>query len=381
MTLGDIHVLHAMPVWQAGGMELALARVIRLLRERGMHHTVVAIKGAPGRAFEPACKQVHYMRAGDADVLLPYRLWRLIRRLKPSIIHAHNWGGWPEVALARLLALRPVPLIFSFHGLPDAGAMPRRRRIAFRVLSRLSTCLFTVSQAARRMLVDQVGLPPGRLSVINNGVDTDRFSPAGPFRDRRGRVIVGSVGSLTPVKNQQLLIRACAQVVRSGVDVELRIAGQGPLAAELARLGRAVGLDERFLLAGHVQDVPGFLRGLDVFALPSRTESHPNALLEAMACSLPCIASNVHGIPEILDGGRLGVLVDPGDAAGLARAIADLAGCPQRRAPMGRAAREHVCRRYSMERMVAQYAELYASVAAGPRRRRTIARLSSAREA
>jgi glycosyltransferase involved in cell wall biosynthesis len=350
-------------------MELALARVAGALAAEGMRHTVVAIKGRRTAAIEPAGVEVHYMQAGDGDLLLPCRLWRLIRRLRPNVIHAHNWGAWPDIALARMASLRPAPLIFSFHGLPDGGQMPGRRRLAFRILARVTTRLFAVSEGSRRLLVEHVGLPACRVDVINNGVDTERFAPApGGSRAPGGRTIVGTVGSLTPVKNQSVLVRACGQLARCGMDLELRIAGAGPLAGELFRLAEARGLIGRLVLAGHVQDVPAFLRGLDIFALPSRTEAHPNALLEAMACALPCVAGNVHGVPEVLDHGRLGVLVDPDDASALAGAIATLAGGAETRRKLGQAARQHVCLRYGMDRMIAEYAKLYASVAAGRNR-------------
>ena len=367
MTLNDIHVLHVVPTWEVGGMELALAQVAGVLAGEGMRHTVVAIKDAPAPGPRPGDLEVFRMRAGDLDPLLPLRLWRLIRRQRPTVIHAHNWGAWPEVALARLVALRPVPLVFSFHGLPDAGPMPRRRRIAFRVLARMTTRVFTVSQAARRMLVEHVGLPAGRIAVISNGIDTERFAPASRRRrDSAGPTIIGTVGGLTPVKNHAVLLRACGVLAQGGLDLELRIAGSGPLAGELLRLAGALGLDGRLALPGHVDDVPAFLRGLDIFALPSRTEAHPNALLEAMACGLPCVACNVDGIREVLLNGRLGILVYGADPGAMAVAIAELAVLPRRRAALGFAARQHVCQHYSVERMAAEYASLYASVAAGP---------------
>ena len=370
MKQGEIHVLHVVPTWEAGGMELALARVARAHQGRGVRHTIVAIKDAPSGAAAPHCGvEVHCIHAADGDPFLPWRLRLLLRRFRPDVIHAHNWGAWPDVAAARLLTLRPAPLVFSFHGLPDAGPMPWRRRAAYRLLAPMAARIFTVSEGSRRMLADHVHLPARRIEVIPNGVDTELFSPAAARRCSASRpLVVGSVGSLTSVKNHSALIKACGSLARAGVDLELRIAGAGPLAGELLGLGSRVGLDGRLVLAGHLQDVPGFLRGLDVFALPSRTEGHPNALLEAMACGLACAGSNVHGIPEVLQHGRLGLLVDPDDEASLAGAIARLAADPRRRGRLGRAARRHVCLHYSMERMAAEYLRLYESVAATGRK-------------
>jgi glycosyltransferase involved in cell wall biosynthesis len=349
-------------------MELALARLIPRLRERGIRHAVAALRGpADIRDRFDASVGVCCMAAPPNDPRLPLRLARLIGRLRPSVIHARNWGAWPDIALARLLVPPRVPLVFSFHGLTTTSRMPFRRRLACRMLAAMTTHLFTVSRPSRRILVEDLHLPRRRIGIIYNGVDTELFSPP-RRRRRRGRFVVGTVGSLKPVKNQSLLVRACADLAAAGTDVELRIAGDGPDRQMLADLAASTALAGRLKLAGRLDDVPAFLRRLDVFALPSDSEGHPNALMEAMACGLPCVATRVGAVGDVLDAGRAGVLVDPGDQAALAAALAALAADPARRADLGREARRRACERYSLEQMADAYASMYERLAARSRR-------------
>ena len=340
-----------------------MARVIGELGKRGMQHSIVCLKGeAAIRDRFGDVVRIHCMNAGVNDLSLPWRLRKLIREIRPTVIHARNWGAWPDVALARLLFWPPIPLVFSFHGLDRAGQMPLRRRLAFRVLAGITTRVFTVSEGAKRYLVDEVGLSASRIQVIPNGVDAKRFSP-GPPRTRGGRLVLGTVGSLTPVKNQALLIRSCAALASHGVDWELRLAGKGPWEARLRQLAAHLGVAEQVRFHGAVEEVPAFLRDLDLFALPSDTEAHPNALLEAMACGLPCVASGVGGVPEVLAKGQCGIIVAPGEQAALTHQIVRLARDGELARRLGIAARERVRREYSLERMLQAYERLYREVA------------------
>jgi len=352
------HVLHVVPGLLPGGMELALTRVVNGL-SGAMRHSVACLFGEPViRALFPAGTEIHCFHARPNEVHLPWRLRQLLNRLEPTVIHARNWGAWPDVALARLLRRRRIPLIFSFHGVENAGPMPLRRRVAFRVLPRLTTQLLAVSESSKLMLVGQYGWPSDRVLVIPNGVDTQRFCPA-PDEPGRPPLVVGAVGHLRRIKNHALLLEACALLAQRGLDVELRIAGEGPEKPNLCRQADELGFRHCLHLPGHTADVVPFLRGLHVFVLSSDSEQHPNALLEAMACGLACVATRVGSVEEVLDGGRCGRIIEPGDGEGLARALQDLAGDAGQRRDFGRAARQRACESYRLDRMIAAYRRLY----------------------
>ncbi len=354
-----IHVLHVVPGLVRGGMELAMAKVITGLSGDDMRHSIACLKEDVEIADSLPCEcDIHCFHSRPNEPQLPGRLARLIRRIRPTLIHARNWGAWPDVAVGRFLTRPIVPLVFSFHGLGKAGYMPLRRRLASRPLVRMTTHLFTVSEQTKEMLVAKWGWPDHKVGVIPNGVDTDRFRPGPPRADRQVTVI-GSVGGLRAVKNQALLVRACSRLVGNGVDFELRIAGVGPEKDSLIRLAGSLNVLDRLNLCGYVLDVPSFLRDLDLFVLSSDSEAHPNALIEAMACGVPCIATCVGGVNKVLDFGRCGRVVTRGDTKELAEAILGSIQRPQTQNALGLAGREYICDKYSMTRMLAAYRELY----------------------
>ena len=354
-----LHILHIVPQLGSGGVELALARLIANPRLADMRHSVISMRGTGGAAlFEPQV-DLHLLQSRSNELMLPFRLARLIKRIGPTLIHARNWGAWLDTVLARLLLSRNVPLIYSFHGLSDPR-QPRRRRLIQHVLARQTQLIFTVSTAARDLLSWTIGQDSDHIAVIPNGVDTHRFHPR-PRENPAGRLVVGSVGNLTPVKNQRLLVEAFAQALARGLNAELHIAGEGPLMNDLRRQGRQLGISDRLHLPGKVEDIPRFLCNLDVFALYSLSEAHPNALLEAMACARACVCTNVGGMPEVLEDGRCGLLVAQ-DAAQAGQAIARLLGEPELRQELGRRARQRVCRCYSLDQMAEAYRRMYRSL-------------------
>ncbi len=355
----SLHVLHVVPGLMAGGMELAMGQVIGRLDGEGIRHSIVCLKGEPEIGDRLGGDvEIHCMHARPNEAGLPVRLARLIRRVRPTVIHARNWGAWPDTALARLLVRPSVPLVFSFHGLGRAGYMPWRRRMASRALVRMTTELFAVSEQTRDMLVARWGWPAGRTRVISNGVDTERFAVL-PGRPDNGEANIGTVGNLRPVKNHALLIRACRRLAAAGVPVRLRIAGEGPERDKLLRLADSVGFADRLTLAGRIDDVPAFLAGLDIFVLSSDSEQHPNALIEAMASGRAAVATRVGSVESVLDGGRCGRIVEPGDEAALSAAVGELVASPTLRADLAAKARRFVCENYSLDRMADAYRELY----------------------
>lgn len=354
-----VHVLHVVPSLGVGGLQVAMARVVNALGHQGMRHSICALKGQPEirNLLDPSVK-IFCMNARPHDPTLPFRLARLIRTLNPTVIHARNWSAWPDITLARALTGFAQPLIFSFHGVDSTRPLPLLRRLAWRALASLTTHIFTVSTASKAFLAQKMGLHAGRIHIIPNGVDTEHFSPS-QHPSTATRLVIGTVGSLNPIKNQALLIRAFASLIDSGIDAELRLAGSGPLKQELLALAESLSVADRLRFSGHVQNVPEFLRDLNIFTLSSDSEAHPNALLEAMACGLPCLATDVGGVKQVLDSGACGLLAEPGNVAQFADALKKLAANPTLREKLGRSARNRVCTHYSLTGMIKSYDDLY----------------------
>ncbi len=359
-----IHILHVVPGLGPGGMELAMARVVSGLTGDNMCHSIACLKGEPEiRDRLPEATDIYCFHAKPNEPQLFFRFARLIRKIKPDIIHARNWGAWPDMALGRFLAWPLVPMIFSFHGLGEAGYMPWRRRSASKLLVHVTTHLFSVSRQSRDMLVEHWGWPEDRTEVIPNGVDTNRFFPRpGPRNDR---LVIGSVGNLRTVKNHAMILEACARLVEEGVDLEIRIAGEGDQRESLTRLSQSLGLGERLYLPGLTDDVPDFLNQLNIFVLSSDSEQHPNALNEAMACGVASIATRVGCVEDLLDDGRCGRITEPGDVDGLTAALKELASDLSHRNDLAKAGLKHVQTHYSLDVMIERYRELYVRAARG----------------
>jgi len=359
VTDGSIHVLHIVPGLLPGGMELAMAQMISGLSDPSIRHSVVCLKGEPEIADRlPPVTEIHCMHARPNELQLPWRLASLLRRLRPTAIHARNWGAWPDAILAGRLVRPRIPVILSFHGLGRAGYMPLRRRWASWCLARWAQALVTVSNQSRELMVGKWGWPEQKVEVIPNGVDTDCFRPREeiPLRDR---IVIGTVGNLRPIKNHALLVEACGLLLRAGRDVELRIAGEGEERSRLLALAASLQLSQRVTLLGRVSEVPRFLQDLDIFVLSSDSEQHPNALNEAMACGLPCVATRVGCVEELLEAGRCGSIVPPGDRDLLASAMDRFLQDRGARQEYGARARARACSAYSLHRMLDNYRALY----------------------
>ena len=200
------------------------------------------------------------------------------------------------------------------------------------------------------------GIPSDRISVVRNGLDLAAFPlRSSPPRQRR----IVSVGRLRPEKAHEVLIAAVARLRPAWPDVRLRLIGDGPREAALRQIAGEYGLLDCVEFLGHRDDVPALLREADVFALPSRSEASPNAVLEAMAAGVPVVASDVGGIPEAITPGLTGILVPPGDDEALAGALGHLFSDPLQAERLGLAARRHVEGHYSFTRMVGAFEELY----------------------
>jgi sugar transferase (PEP-CTERM/EpsH1 system associated) len=233
------------------------------------------------------------------------------------------------------------------------------------------TRYIALSRDLEDYLTCRVGVNPDRVAQIYNGVDAQRFHPAGtrqpivgcPFSDPRCW-LVGTVGRMQGVKDQTTLVKAFIRALELfpalQSDLRLVIIGDGPLRAQAQTMLEQAGLADRAWLPGQRDDVPEILRGLDCFVLPSLAEGVSNTILEAMASGLPVIATAVGGNGELIDQGRTGQLVAAADAEAMAREIAGYALDPNAaRVCRGSAGRAVVEQRFSLEAMTQRYQGLY----------------------
>lgn len=270
------------------------------------------------RGIETVCLGAR--RASDLGVL--FRLIRELKAFRPAVLqtflfHANILGrlaGW----------WAGVPVILS--GLRVAEKEKRWHLWLDRWTNGLVKCNVCVSEGVRQFAHQVGGLRADKLCVIPNGVDAERFASAipadlRPFGIPTNAWTLVTVGRLTPQKGQDDLIQAVAPLMSDHADLHLLVIGEGPERARLTQLASDLGIRDRVHLPGWQADVPGILKSSQIFVLPSRWEGMPNALLEAMASGLPCIATNVEGVGELWDSGEPEKLVTPGDVTALRIAV------------------------------------------------------------
>jgi glycosyltransferase involved in cell wall biosynthesis len=297
---------------------------------------------------------------------LAWLLARYIRTHSVDVIHCHHYSPFVYGQLAALL--RPgLRVVFTEHGrLDDRGPSPKRR-IVNPWLGRLPFRIFSVSADLRRHMIAE-GLPASRVEVVYNGIEPG-MPPTAAERARARQMIgvgddeitVGTVGRLDPVKDLPTMLTAVGTARRAGAIARLIVVGDGPERPALEACAAALGLADVVRFTGYRADVRALLPACDIYVNTSTHEGVSLTILEAMAASLPVVATDAGGNREVVADGETGVLVPPRDPAACAGALAHLAADGERRKVMGRRGRERVVRQFSIDAMLARYLEAYTS--------------------
>jgi sugar transferase (PEP-CTERM/EpsH1 system associated) len=407
MNGGRAHLVHLIHRLDTGGMENGLVNLVNRLPAARYRHTIVSLTGIGPIAKRIENPEVRIVamerRPGPLARDLP-RLWRLLRRLRPDLLHTRNVGTL-EAQIAAWLAGVPAR-VHGEHGwevhdlVGSSNALLRTRRLLRRFVHRQ----VALSEATREYLRERVGVPGKCVVPIMNGVDTERFrprpvEPAAALPQARGghrltpfgapdwpadAPVIGYVGRLADVKHPMLLLEAFELLkfdrtltgaksadnesgeVRSTSLPVLALVGNGPLAPEIRRWLADHKLADRVWLAGDRADVPELLRCFDVHALPSLAEGISNTLLEAMASGLPSVATRVGGNHELIEDEHTGLLVPSNDSAALAAGLRRYLLDPELRREHGQRARTRAVEHFGLETMVAAYDALYSSLLALP---------------
>jgi glycosyltransferase involved in cell wall biosynthesis len=292
------------------------------------------------------------------------RLALFLRRSGFQIVHTHdlyaNLLGIPSAVLARV----PV-IISSQRDLSHLGLYRTRRRVWLRRLQNLSAAVLTNANAVRDGLAAEKHIAAGKIRVIYNGVDLERFGAK--TRDRswlatnaeqeKWIVLVGNMHD--DVKGHACLIAAASGVTREFPAVRFVLAGDGEQRQNFEQQVTQLGLQDNFLFLGRCDDVPRLLAGCDIAVLPSKAEGLPNAVLEYLAAGLPTVASRVGGNAEIIQDGKTGLLVPPGDSSALSDAVLRLLRDPDFAVNLGKRGREYVILEFSFRRMIENTDRLY----------------------
>jgi glycosyltransferase involved in cell wall biosynthesis len=306
----------------------------------------------------------------EMDLAAAWRLARVVKRLAPDVIHAHDPHGVAMAALALSLGAArggPAPPIIAsrrvdFHLKGNSFSRWKYRQV---------DCFVAASEAIRQMLVAD-GVPAERTVTVHEGIDLHHVDAAPRVNVHEAfwlphhAPVVGNVAALVPHKGQRHLIEAARLVLPELPDARFVILGEGELREHLERQVHEHHLEKHVLLPGFRTDVLGCIKGFDLFVMSSVTEGLGTSLLDAMACGRAIVATRTGGIPEVVEDGVTGVLVPPRDHEAMAKAIVELLGNARLRERMGAAGRARVVERFTVERMIAETAAVYARVAGTP---------------
>ncbi len=288
------------------------------------------------------------------------QLWRLLRRERVDVLHAHKFGSNVWGALVGKAARVPV-IVAHEHSWAFEGE-PLRRFLDRHVVGRLADAVVAVSKRDERRMIDDEGMPPRVVRLIPNGIPTLGEAHADVRAELgidRGLPVVGTVTVLRPEKALDVLLEATARLRVREPRVRLLVAGDGPSRPALEALAQRLALGEAVDFLGERRDVPDVLRALDVTVICSDFEGSPLALLEYMAAGKAIVATSVGGIPGIIEDDVHGLLVPPQDAEALAHAIARLLGDEGLRARLGAAASQRQRREFDVDAVVAATEALY----------------------
>ena len=355
-----VRVLHVISDSNFGGAGRYLVTLLRAPEYAAVVDTEVACPrgSAVWKSLRDRGIKTHTLQGSEKSLdpgqFLP--LVRIARRGRFDIVHTH-------ASLIARVAARFVPgtkIVFTKHTMGGAGTTGIMAHLQMLLADRV----ICVSKAVLGELA-RSGVPRGMLDLVYNGVETGasagpagvgarapsvapRAVSRGASSQRRdvGPVIV-TIGRLEPEKGHRFLVQAMPRVLKHHPGARLWIAGDGSLRVELEALAYQLGLERHVLFLGFVEDVPELLSRADVFVLPSLSEALGISLLEAMAASLPVVASAVGGVPEVIEPGFNGLLVPPGDADKIALSLLTLCGEPDLARRLGENARRTVSGRFS----------------------------------
>ena len=310
------------------------------------------------------------------DIRTMWKLYRLLRREQPDVVHTHTAKAGFVGRWAAKLAGVPV-IVHTFHGHVFQGYFGSLKTRVFITLeqltSRITDSILTLTQSLRRELALTYRVArTEKITVLPLGLDLAPFAAAprktGTFREQYGipqdAPLIGIAGRMVPVKNHALFLESAAQIRAKRPDARFIMIGDGELRDDLERQIDNLGLRGFVKITGWLTDMPAAYADMDVFALSSVNEGTPVTVIEALSAGCPVVATHVGGIPDLLEGGRFGALVSSGNAHAFAQAILDTLENP----PDTTVAQAAMLNQYGIDRLVSDLAALYKGLLARKRR-------------
>ncbi len=368
-------VVHVVYRFDMGGLENGVVNLINTMPSSSYRHLILSLTEITDFKNRIVRDDVAYIALhkspGHAFWLYP-KIFKLFRKIRPDIVHTRNLAALEVLIPAWLAGVRL--RIHGEHGrdVGDLDGRSKKYQWVRRAYAPFVSHYLALSRDLALYLKEDIRIADQMITQVYNGVDTVRFSPrdvaihamprACPFADGH-YWLVGTVGRMQTVKDQLGLVRAFIHSLHIApllkVHVRLVLVGDGPLRQQCMDLLEQAGLADMAWLPGERNDVADIMRGLDCFVLPSLAEGISNTVLEAMACGLPVIATDVGGNADLVAHGVTGHIVAAADAEAMAQSLVFFATSPAMAKQMGQAGRSRVLEKFSLDAMVGTYQGLY----------------------
>lgn len=372
------HVIYRL---QVGGLENGLVNLINNMPGDKYRHIIICVKEYTDFKDRIKRKDVEFYalnkKAGN-DIGAHYRLWRILRKIRPTIMHTRNIGTIEYCFTGKLAGVKYC--VHGEHGrdMNDIDGTNNKYIYLRKFMSPFINRFIALSRDLEQWLIKDVNIPENKVIQLYNGVDTDKFSPAETF-DRLATVShhlaveeirIGTVGRFSEEKDQMSLVKAFISLIGredlSKVNLKLVLIGDGPLKTKLKEQLEASMALEKTEMPGECSDIPEKLRGLSIFVLPSLGEGISNTILEAMSSGLPVVATNVGGNPELVVNDETGYLVKSNNPDAIAEKLIYYIKNPELLVKHGINSRRRAVGTFGMKKMVERYLGVYdALVSAG----------------
>ena len=372
---GVVMLVNEFPPIPTGGAERQAERLAMYLKNNGWPVWVITrrIDGLPARQNYQGLEIVRPLTVGFGKLKTItfvlgtlFLLWKL--RSKYEILHAHLVYGPAFAAMlaARFLGKRVIVKLGNSGEFGDVQHSQRtlRGRLRLAMLRRWADVIIALDDTIYNEILS-VGIDPKQIRRISNGIDVGNFSPlqtrtvAKKKMGLTNKVVMIFVGRLSPQKSLPTLLQALERALTSSPNLHLLLIGDGPDFVTLEDQVQLLGLRDCVEFLGNQSDVRPYLNAADIFVLPSKAEGISNALLEAMSAGLACVVTTVGGNFEILDHGRCGVLLPPGDVSAWSNSLIELANDPEKRQALGDAAQKYVASHFDFSVVGSLYENLY----------------------
>ncbi len=358
------NVLHLCESSETGGAENVVISIIENL-DKSRYRSLICLLSDGWLKRQLDKRQIETVvipQPHSIDFPWLFRLYRLLKARCIHVMHSHEFAT--NVYASLVSKVTGIPVVTTAHGKNYYGDR-LRRRMAYRFVARQSR-MVAVSDDLKRFLTERVAIPPASIRVVHNGIDVRRYAANGSNHATREELgigasqpVIGTVGNLFEVKGQIYLLRACKGLVAAIPNFVLLVAGEGDQLGTLEQEARDLGIAGNVKFLGFREDVPRLLQAIDVFVLPSLSEGLPLSVLEALALQKPVVATNVGGIPEVVEDSVTGFLGPPRNPEALMDKIVLLLRHPELAADLGRAGRKRVQEAFSLEQMIREYQSLY----------------------